>query len=426
MNNYKFDTLSVHGGYSPEPTTHSNVLPIYMTTAYNFDSVEHARSLFALEQTGNIYTRLQNPTNTAFEERISLLEGGIGAVAASSGHAAITMALLTLCSCGDEVISSSTIYGGAINLLGKTFDRMGIKVHFADMDDLSTVEAKITDKTKAIFAEAIGNPKADIADIRGLSEIAKKYGIPLIIDNTFATPALLRPIEYGADLVIHSATKYLAGSSTVMGGAIVDSGNFKWKDNPRFPEFNTPDESYHGIVYADACGNAAFITKVRTHILRDIGACQSPFNSWVTMLGLETLSLRMKKHSENALKVAEFLQTHPMVLSVDHPALPGSKYYRLANEYLPDGCSGVFTFEIRGGREAGAKFCDNLKLLRIVANLGDTRSMVSHPATTTHSQLSDEQLLAAGISASTIRLSIGIEDVDDIISDISAALDACK
>ncbi len=423
MKNLNFDTLSVHGGYSPEPTTHSNVLPIYMTTAYNFDDVEHARRLFALEEGGNIYSRLQNPTNTAFEERISLLEGGIGALATSSGHAAITMTLLTLCSSGDEVISSSKIYGGAINLLGKTFARMGITVHFVDISDPDAIEALISDKTKAIFAEAICNPKCDIADIEMLSSIAKKHAIPLIIDNTFPTPALLKPIEHGADIIIHSATKYLAGSSTVMGGAVVDAGTFKWKDNPRFPEFNTPDDSYHGIVYADAAGPAAFITKLRTHILRDIGACQSPFNSWVTMLGLETLSLRMQRHSENALEVAKFLDAHPMVTHVDYPALPGNKFYSLSEKYLKKGASGILCFEIKGGREAGAKFCDNLKLLRIVANLGDTRSMVSHPATTTHSQLSEEQLAAAGISSSTIRLSIGIEDVRDIIADISQALD---
>ncbi len=426
MENLGFDTLSVHGGYSPEPSTHSNVPPIYMTTAYNFENVEHARRLFALEEGGNIYTRLQNPTNTSFEERIALLEGGIGALATSSGHAAITMTLLALCSSGDEVISSSKIYGGAINLLGKTFARMGIKVHFTDISDPKAVESLINDKTKAIFAEVICNPKCDLIDIEMLSEIAKKHGIPLIIDNTFPTPALLRPIEHGANIVIHSATKYLSGNSTVMGGAVVDAGTFKWKDNPRFAEFNEPDDSYHGIIYADAAGPAAFITKLRTHILRDIGACQSPFNSWVTMLGLETLSLRMQRHSENALEVAKFLDKHPMVTQVDYPALKGNKYYSLAKKYLKRGASGIISFEIKGGREAGAKFCDSLKLLRIVANLGDTRSMVSHPATTTHSQLSEDQLNAAGISGATIRLSIGIENAEDIIADISQALENCK
>ena len=426
MNDYRIETKAVHAGYQPEATTHANVLPIYMTTAYSFDSVEHARRLFALEEGGNIYTRLQNPTTTALEDRVAELEGGVGAVAASSGHGAITMALLTLAKAGDEIISSSTIYGGAINLLGKTFDRMGIKVHFADVRDISTFEKFINDKTRAIFVEAIGNPKADVADIEALAALAHANGIPLIVDNTFATPYLLRPIEYGADIVIHSTTKYLAGNSTAMGGMIVDSGKFNWQGNSRFAEMNLPDESYHGVVYTEAFGPAAYIAKVRTQILRDIGACQSPFNSWATMLGIETLHLRMERHCENAMRVAEFMQTHPAVEKVEYPALASSPFYGLSQKYLPKGASAVFTFEIKGGREAGAKFCDNLKLLRIVANLGDTRSMVSHPATTTHSQLSDEQLAAAGISASTIRLSIGIENAEDIIADIAQALDASQ
>ncbi len=426
MEKYNLETLAVHAGYEPEATTHANVLPIYMTTAYSFDSVEHARKLFALEEGGNIYTRLQNPTTTALEDRVTALEGGVGAVAASSGHGAITMALLTIAKAGDEIISSSTIYGGAINLLGKTFAKMGIKVNFADVRDVSTFEKYINEKTRAIFVESIGNPKADVADLEALAELAHANGIPFIVDNTFATPYLLRPIEFGADIVIHSTTKYLAGNSTAMGGMIVDSGNFKWKDNPRFTDMNTPDESYHGVVFSEAFGPAAFIAKVRTLTLRDIGACQSPFNSWATMLGLETLHLRMERHCENALRVAEFMEKHPAVDKVEYPALSSSPFYNLSKKYLPKGASAVFTFEIKGGREAGAKFCDNLKLLRIVANLGDTRSMVSHPATTTHSQLSDEQLEAAGISASTIRLSIGIESIEDIIADISQALDASQ
>ncbi|NLG53838.1 MAG: O-acetylhomoserine aminocarboxypropyltransferase/cysteine synthase [Clostridiales bacterium] len=422
MSKYRFETLSIHGGYTPEATTHANVPPIYMTTAYSFDDVEHARRLFALEEGGNIYTRLQNPTNTAFEKRISLLEGGVDAVAASSGHAAITMALLTLCRQGDEVVSSTEIYGGAINLLDKTFARMGITVRFAEISEPESFARLINDKTRAVFIESIGNPKADIADIRAIADIAHKSGIPLIVDNTFATPYLLKPIEHGADIVIHSTTKYLAGNGTSMGGAIVDSGNFEWKGNPRFTEFNEPDPSYHGVVYSDAFGRAAFAARVRTQILRDIGACQSPFNSWVTMLGMETLALRMERHSSNALKVAEFLDKHPAIERVDYPGLKSSRYYELAKRYLPNGASGVFTFEIKGGREAGARFVNRLKLFRIVANLGDARSMVSHPATTTHSQLSDEQLVAAGISASTIRLSIGLENIGDIVEDLQQAL----
>lgn len=422
MNNYRFETLSVHGGYKPEPTTHANVPPLYMTTAYSFDNVDHAKRLFALEEGGSIYTRMQNPTNSEFEKRISLLEGGVDAVAASSGHAAITMTLLTLCQEGDEIISSAEIYGGAINLLDKTFSRMGIKVHFAKISEPDSFKHLISDKTRGIFIESIGNPKADIADIEAIAGIAHDNGIPLIVDNTFATPYLLRPIEYGADIIIHSTTKYLSGNGTAMGGAVIDSGNFEWKGNPRFAEFNNPDPSYHGIVYADAFGKQAFSAKLRTQILRDIGACQSPFNAWITMLGIETLALRMERHSKNALETAKFLENHPAVESVDYPGLAGNKYYKLVAKYLPKGASAVFTFEIKGGREAGAEFVNNLKLFRIVANLGDARSMVSHPATTTHSQLSDEQLAASGISASTIRLSIGLENIQDILDDLNQAL----
>lgn len=422
---YHLETNAVHAGYEPEQTTHANVPPLYMTTAYSFDNVEHARKLFALEEGGNIYTRLQNPTTDLLEARVAALEGGIGALALSSGHAAIVHALLTIAREGDEIISASTIYGGAINLLGKTFKRMGITVHFADTDNPETFRAKINEKTRAIFVEAIGNPTANVCDLGALAEIAHENGIPFIVDNTFATPALLRPFEHGADLIIHSTTKYLSGNGTAMGGLIVDSGKFVWKDNPRFAEMNAPDPSYHGVVFADL-GEQAFLVKARALTLRDLGSCQSPFNAWVTMLGMETLSLRMERHSENALKVAEFLETHPAVEHVDYPGLPSSRYYPLAQKYLKNGASAVFTFEIKGGREAGARFCDNLKLLRIVANLGDSRSMVSHPATTTHSQLSDEQLLAAGISATTIRLSIGIEHIDDILADIGQALDASQ
>lgn len=422
---YHLETNAVHAGYEPEQTTHANIPPLYMTTAYSFDNVEHARKLFALEEGGNIYTRLQNPTTDLLEARVAALEGGIGALALSSGHAAIVHALLTIAREGDEIISASTIYGGAINLLGKTFKRMGITVHFADTDRPETFREKINEKTRAIFIEAIGNPTAKVCDLEALAEIAHENGLPFIVDNTFATPALLRPFEHGADLIIHSTTKYLSGNGTAMGGMIVDSGKFVWKGNPRFAEMNAPDPSYHGVVFADL-GEQAFLVKARALTLRDLGSCQSPFNSWVTMLGMETLSLRMERHSENALKVAKFLETHSAVERVDYPGLASSRYYPLAQKYLPNGASAVFTFEIKGGREAGARFCNHLKLLRIVANLGDSRSMVSHPATTTHSQLSDEQLLAAGISATTIRLSIGIEHIDDILADIAQALDASQ
>ncbi|MBQ3054634.1 MAG: O-acetylhomoserine aminocarboxypropyltransferase/cysteine synthase [Oscillospiraceae bacterium] len=422
---YQLETNAVHAGYTPEPTTHSNVPPIYMTTAYSFDDVEHARSLFALEQGGNIYTRLQNPTTDILEARVAALEGGVGALALASGHAAIVHTLLTIAREGDEIISALTIYGGAINLLGKTFKRMGITVHFVNPDDLDAFRAKINDKTRAIFVEAIGNPTANICDLDAIAEIAHENGLPFIVDNTFATPALLRPFDHGADLIIHSSTKYLAGNGTAMGGLVVDSGKFQWKGNPRFAEMNAPDPSYHGVVFADL-GEQAFLVKARALTLRDLGSCQSPFNAWTTLLGVETLALRMERHSENALKVAQFLEGHPAVDRVDYPGLPSNRYYPLAQKYLPRGASAVFTFEIKGGREAGARFCDNLKLLRIVANLGDSRSMVSHPATTTHSQLSDEQLAAAGIGATTIRLSIGIEHIDDILADLDQALRASQ
>ncbi len=422
---YQLETNAVHAGYQPEATTHANVPPLYMTTAYSFDNTEHARKLFALEEGGNIYTRLQNPTTDLLEARVAALEGGIGALALSSGHAAIVHTLLTIAREGDEIISANTIYGGAINLLGKTFKRMGITVHFASTDDPESFRALINDKTRAIFVEAIGNPTANVCDLEAIADIAHENGLPFIVDNTFATPALLRPFEHGADLIIHSSTKYLSGNGTAMGGLVVDSGKFQWKGNPRFTEMNAPDPSYHGVVFADL-GEQAFLVKARALTLRDLGSCQSPFNAWVTLLGMETLVLRMERHSENALKVAKFLEGHSAVERVDYPALPSSRYHALTQKYLKKGASAVFTFEIKGGREAGARFCDNLKLLRIVANLGDSRSMVSHPATTTHSQLTDEQLVAAGISATTIRLSIGIEHIDDILADIAQALDASQ
>ncbi|MCX7614995.1 MAG: O-acetylhomoserine aminocarboxypropyltransferase/cysteine synthase [Clostridiales bacterium] len=418
-----FDTLLLHAGYKSEERTKSRAVPLYMTTAYSFDSVEHARSLFALEQGGNIYTRLQNPTSDVLEQRISALEGGIGALATSSGHAAELMTILCLASSGDEIVSSSSIYGGTINLFGKTLKKMGITTKFVNSDDPDEYDRATNEKTKAYFVEVVGNPNANVSDIAAISKIAKKHGIPLIVDNTMTTPFLIKPIEYGADIVIHSTTKYLSGNGTVMGGVAVDSGKFQWRGNPRFPEFNEPDPSYHGIVYADI-PEAAFITKLRTHILRDVGACQSPFNSWVTLLGMETLSLRMERHCENADKVASFLEKNPRIKKVNYPRLPSSPYYELTSRQLKRGAGSTFTFEIDGTRENGAKFIDSLKLVSHVANLGDSRTLVSNPAATTHSQLSDDQLKAAGISPTTIRLSVGLETAEDIISDIEQALKA--
>lgn len=423
---YHFDTNAIHAGYRPDSDTNSRAVPIHMTTAYTFNNTEHARSLFALEEPGNIYTRLQNPTTGVLEERITALDGGIGAMAASSGHGGMTMAFLNLAGAGDEIVSARAIYGGAVNLMSKTFGQMGIKFHFVDGDDPESFRRATNEKTKAYFIETMGNPLGDIPDLEAIAKIAHEEGVPLIADNTTATPYLLKPIEYGADIVAYSSTKFLSGTGTAMGGLIVDSGNFKWKGNPRFPGFNEPDESYNGIVYADACGDAAFITKLRTHIVRDIGACQSPFNAWVTLLGMETLGLRVQRHSENGKKVAEYLEKHPMIENVSYPGLESSPYYPLAMKYFPKGQSSVYCFDIKGSRESAAKFCDNLKLLSIVTNLGDSRTLVSCPAATTHSQVPDNKLDEIGIRPGTIRISVGLEDVRDIIEDIDQALKACK
>ncbi len=421
--NFKFDTLAVRAGYTPDETG-AMAVPIHMTSAYAFESTEHTRALFALEQSGNIYTRLQNPTTDALEKRAAALDGGIGAMAAASGHSAMTMMFLNLAEAGDEILSASGIYGGAVNLMKKTFGQMGIKFTHLDAHDPENFRRAINDKTRAIFIETMGNPLGDPVDIEAIAAIAHEAGVPLIADNTVATPALLRPIEHGADLVVYSSTKYLSGTGTVMGGIVVDSGNFEWKGNPRFPGFNNPDESYHGIVYADAFGKAAYITKLRTHILRDIGGCPSPFNSWVTLLGLETLGLRMQRHSENALALAKYLENHPLVESVSYPALESSPYYELTKKYLPNGASSMYCFDIKGSRERAAKFCDSLKMINIVTNLGDSRTIVSCPAATTHSQVPDEELRKIGIRPGTIRLSVGLEDISDIIADVEQALAA--
>lgn len=423
---YRFDTKAIHAGYRPDAVTNSRAVPIYMTTGYTFNNTEHARSLFALEETGNIYARLQNPTTGVLEDRIAALDGGVGAMAASSGHGGLTMAFLNLASCGDEIVSSRAIYGGAINLMSKTFGQMGIKFRFVDGDDPESFRRATNERTKAYFIETMGNPLGDIPDLEAIARIAHEENIPLIADNTTATPYLLRPFEYGADIAAYSSTKFLSGTGTVMGGLIVDSGKFKWKDNPRFPGFNEPDESYHGIVYADACGDAAFITKLRTHLVRDVGACQSPFNAWVTLLGMETLGLRMRRHSENGKKVAEFLHSHPMIENVSYSGLESSPYYPLAMKYFPKGQSSVYCFDIKATRDVAAKFCDSLKLISIVANLGDSRTLVSCPAATTHSQVSDDKLAEMGIRPGTIRISVGLEDAEDIIEDIDQALEACK
>lgn len=421
-----FDTLMIHAGQKPDSETLSRALPLYQTTAYAFKSVKHAADLFALKEEGNIYTRLQNPTTDVLEKRIAALDGGIGALAAASGHAAMFMTFANLCGAGDEIVSSICIYGGAINMLGLSLRKLGINVRFVDPDNMDEWESAVTDRTKAFFVEAVGNPNANVADLEKIAKIAHSHGIPLVVDSTFTTPYLMRPIDWGADIVVHSATKFLGGHGTSMEGIVVDSGNFGWLGNPRFPDYNDPDESYHGIVYAKDCGRAAFITKLRANILRDYGATASPFNSYMILQGVETLSLRMKKHCENAQLIAEFLNSSPNVDFVNYPGLSGNKYHALAEKYLPRGCGGVFTFGIKGTRETGARFIEALKIFSHVANVGDVRSLVIHPASTTHSQLSDEQLAAAGITPTTIRLSIGLEDVEDLKEDLENAMRAAQ
>lgn len=423
--NLGFDTLMIHAGTAPDPVTHSVSLPVYQTTAYTFDSSEQAKSLFELKEAGNIYTRLMNPTVDALERRVAALDGGIGALAMASGHAVIFNTMLNLASAGDEIVSSICIYGGAINMMGVTLDRLGIKVHFVDPDDMDAWESAINEKTRALFVEAIGNPNANLADIEAISAIARRHGVPLIVDSTFTTPYLLQPIRYGADIVIHSATKYLGGHGTSMCGIAVDAGTFVFKGNPRFPLYNQPDTSYHGVVFADL-GAAAFITRLRTLMMRDLGACCSPFNAMMIMQGIETLSLRMQRHSDNALAVARYLESNPKVSFVHYPALESDRYFQRAQKYLPHGASSVFTFGLKGPRENGAKFIDALKLFLHVANVGDVRSLVIHPGTTTHSQLTDEQLTESGITPETIRLSVGLEDVRDIIADLAQAIDAAS
>lgn len=421
---YGLDTLALHAGYEPDSTQHSISVPIYQTNAYDFGTAEHATQLFKLAEPGNIYTRLNNPTVAVLEDRINAMEGGVGALAMASGHAIIFNAILNLACAGDEIVSSRYIYGGAVNLLGVTLGNIGIKTHFVDADDLSAWESAVNDKTRVFFVEVVGNPNANVADIAAIAEVAHKHGIPLIVDSTFTTPALIKPIELGADLIIHSATKFLGGHGNSMAGVIVDSGNFQWAGNPRFPLYNQPDRSYHGINFGTDCGKAGFITRLRALLLRDTGACLSPFNAFMILTGIETLSLRMSRHCENALAVAEFLATNPKVETVNFPLLQGDKYYALAKKQLPKGVGSVFTFELKGGKEAGVRFLDSVKLLRQVANVGDSRSQVIHPASTTHSQLSEEQLRDSGISGGTVRLSIGIENIEDILADLEQAINA--
>lgn len=423
MENFRFDTLAVHAGYTPDGTTKSMSVPIYQTAAYKFDSTEHAKALFDLSGDGFIYSRLDNPTVEHFEKRLAALEGGIGAVASASGHAAIMMTVLNLCEEGDEFVSSNAIYGGAVNLFGVTLARLGITVRWANPDNPQEFRDAINAKTKFIFVESVGNPCDAIPDFGEISKIAHDAGIPLVVDNTFATPCLFRGKEAGADIIVYSATKYICGSGTCVAGATVDCGTFSFKGNPRFPRFNLPDPSYHDVVFADRFGEYAFLRRLRALILRDVGAVMSPFTAWLLCTGCETLALRMRKHTENALAAAKFLESHPKVNKVDCPMLESSRYHSLQQKYLPDGTGGTFAFELKGGREGGARFIDSLKLISNVANVGETRSLVIHPATTTHSQLTAEQLAAGGITEGTVRFSVGIEDIEDIIDDLKQALE---
>ena len=421
---WKFDTLQVHAGQTVDPATGSRAVPIYQTTSYVFDNTEHAADLFALRQPGNIYTRIMNPTTDVFEQRMAALEGGIGALAVSSGSAAITYAIMNIAGAGDEIVSASTLYGGTYNLFSVTLPKYGINTVFVNPDDLENFEKAITDKTKAIFVESIGNPGMNIPDIEGISEIAHSNGIPLIVDNTFATPYLLRPIEFGADIVVHSATKFIGGHGTSIGGIIIDSGKFDWAASGRFPGLTEPDPSYNNIRYVDDIGPAAYITKARVQLLRDTGACLSPFNAFLFLQGLETLSLRVDRHVSNTKRIATYLQSHEYVSWVNYPSLKGNKYYGLAQKYFPKGAGSIFTFGIKGGLEAGKRFIENLKLFSFLANVADAKSLVIHPASTTHAQLSEDKQREAGVTPDMIRLSIGIEDAEDLMDDLGQALEA--
>lgn len=422
---YRFETIGVHGGLETDPTTGARAVPIYQSNAYTFKSTEHAANLFGLKEPGYIYTRIHNPTVTVFEERIAQLEGGVGSLAVASGMAAITLAILNIAGAGDDIVSASTLYGGTYNLFANTLPKYGIKTHFVEPTNPENFRQAITPNTKAIFAETIGNPSLDILDIEAVAKIAHEAGVPLIIDNTFATPYLCRPIEYGANIVIHSATKWLLGNGTTLGGVIVDGGNFDW-NSPKFPGFTTPDPSYHDLVYAEALGEVAYIIKARVQLLRDLGPAISPFNAFQFSLGLETLHVRMKEHIANTEKVVQYLKAHPGVEWVLYPGDEGHPNKDLADKYLPKGAGAVIIFGIKGGRDAGEKLINNVKLWSHVANVGDAKSLIIHPASTTHQQLGEEDLKASGVTEDLIRLSVGIENIDDILEDLDQAIEAAN
>jgi O-acetylhomoserine (thiol)-lyase len=423
--NSRLGTKALHAGQVPDPTTNSRAVPIYQTSSYVFNSSEHAANLFALKEMGNIYTRLMNPTTDVLEKRLAEMDGGVGALALASGSSAITLAVLNLAKAGDNIVSSSFLYGGTYNLFHHTLARMGITVKFVNTGDPQKVAAAIDENTKAVFTESIGNPKNNVDDFAAIAKVAHDHGIPLIVDNTVTTPALFRPIEHGADIVCYSLTKFIGGHGTSIGGAVVDSGNFDWSSG-RFPEFTTPDPSYHGLVYHAALGKLAYILKMRVTLLRDMGPCLSPFNAFLFLQGLETLHVRMPRHCENAVKVASFLEAHPCVSWVNYPGLTSHPDHARAQKYLPAGQGAILGFGIKGGAAAGAKFIDSVKLASHLANIGDAKTLVIHPATTTHQQLTAEQQIAAGVSPDYIRVSVGIEDVADILADLDQALRASQ
>lgn len=423
----KFETMQLHVGQEkPDSATDARAVPIYATTSYVFDSSDTAAGRFGLTEPGNIYTRLMNPTSDVFEKRIAALEGGVGALATASGSAAIDYAIKNIARAGDHVVSAANLYGGTVNLLSNTLEEQGITTTFVDGLDPEAFEAAIQDNTKLLYVEALGNPNSDVVDIEAIADVAHRHGLPLVVDATFATPYLLRPIEHGADIVVHSATKFIGGHGTVMGGVVVDSGKFDWTQNDKFPGLTQPNPSYHGIVFTDAAGDAAYITKLRTTLMRDLGATISPFNSFMLLQGLETLSLRVERHVENALKVVEYLNTHPQVEKVNHPSLAQGAEKELYDRYFPNGAGSIFTFEIKGDADTAKKFTESLELFSLLANVADVKSLVIHPASTTHSQLDEQGLAACGIKPNTIRLSIGTEHIDDIIEDLENGFKAVQ
>ena len=425
-NNYKFETIQVHAGQeSPDPATDARAVPIYATTSYVFKDSATAAGRFGLTVPGNIYTRLMNPTSSVFEERIAALEGA-AALATSSGSSAITYAIQNIATAGDHIVSSTNLYGGTYNLFANTLREQGLTTTFVDPSDPENFEKAIKENTKLLYAETLGNPNSDVIDLEAIAAIAHKHGIPFIVDSTFATPYLLRPIEHGVDIVVHSATKFIGGHGTVMGGVIIDGGKFDWAQNDKFPGLSKPNPSYHGVVFTEACGNIAYIMKIRTTLMRDQGAVISPFNSFLLLQGLDTLSLRVERHVENALKVVDFLKNHPQVENVNHPSLQTGRAKELYDKYFPNGAASIFTFEIKGDADTAKKFTESLELFSLLANVADVKSLVIHPASTTHSQMNEEELLAAGIKPNTIRLSIGTEHIDDIIADLQHGFEAVK